>query len=57
VNDDDVLERLGLPPVQVRGKRELKERFVMVYVTNGIEILEARPWTLTVVVGTMEVMR
>jgi hypothetical protein len=43
-----MLERRGLPSVRVRNWREIKTRFVMAYLTNGLEILESAPWTLTV---------
>lgn len=47
-SDTQHLERKGLPAVKVRSQREIKSRFVVCYMTNGIEILSADPWTLTV---------
>jgi len=47
-SDTRHLERKGMKSVKVRNEREIKSRFVVAYLTNGIEILETRPWTLTV---------
>ena len=48
VGSDNMLERKGRRTVKVNNQRVFKDRFIVEYITNGIEILETHPWTLTV---------